>query len=68
MRDTLFEEKMKYTKMKDESKELQHKFILLQHPRLIEDYHSVQQKNKEAHTELERLKATYEANVKIINK
>lgn len=68
MRDMLFEEKTKYSRMKHESKELQHKFILLQHPQLIEDYNWVKQKNEEAEKELQQLKAVYEKEMKFMNK
>lgn len=67
MRDHLFEEKMKFTKMKHESKELKHKFVLLEHPRLIEDYSNMKKKNEEALKELQKLKTVYAEEMKIIN-
>lgn len=54
--------------MKHENKELQHKFVLLQHPRLIEDYNTMKQKNEDARKEVETLKKIYEEEMKIMNK
>ncbi|CAL1278769.1 unnamed protein product, partial [Larinioides sclopetarius] len=68
MRKELFQEKMKYASMNQKNEELQHKSILLQHPRLIEDYKNLIMETEEGKKELEALKRTYKAVMKIVSK
>ncbi|KAF8789694.1 hypothetical protein HNY73_007615 [Argiope bruennichi] len=67
MRNKLFQEKMKYANMNQKNEELQHKSILLRHPRLIEDYKNLITEQEEGKKELEDLKRTYKAVMKIVS-
>ncbi|XP_015906581.1 cilia- and flagella-associated protein 184 [Parasteatoda tepidariorum] len=66
MRSNLFEEKTKYNKMKEKNEDLQHRFILLQHPKLIDDYKHIKEENDLAQKELQQLKDAYASSMKIV--
>lgn len=68
MRKELFKEKTEYTSMSTKNKELQHKCIMLQHPRLLEDYNNIVKENELSKKELGELKNTYEDLVRSIYK
>ncbi|GBM45157.1 hypothetical protein AVEN_241438-1 [Araneus ventricosus] len=68
MRKELFQEKMMYATMNQKNEELQHKSILLQHPKLVEDYKNLITEKEEGKKELVALKSTYKAVMKIVSK
>ncbi|XP_054713750.1 uncharacterized protein LOC129223209 [Uloborus diversus] len=66
MKNKVFVEKTRYSRLKEKNKELLHKSILLQYPELIEDYNSIQKDSEAAKTKVEELKRKYESAMNII--